>query len=746
MLDLDQVYQFAPGLVVERVGDDRLVFLSHRGQEALPPGRNLVEVSRLLDGRRSALEVTSAVRGVSDTAALEALHLLEEHGYLVVASSSASSDAAAFWHAMGAPVLEALQNLSSASVRIHALGTGVGPTALEELRRSLQGVGLRTASEEAKSDVDLWIVDDYLRPELEAANRRQLETRTTWCLVEATSSALMIGPVFTPGGTGPCYACLAHRLRGNRPIQEHLRRLRRQPGPLAQVPAVLPTTQSVALGIASIALAQAIANPCSGHALKQNVLSLDLRTLLARHHFVMRRPQCSSCGDPDMMRGQANMPVKLGPILKQEPHEGGYRQRDAGDTFDRFRRLVDPLTGAIAFLEPKPGRPSPLHAVYVSGYFVLPREGNPLDDNKRMCAGKGRSAEQAKASALCEALERRSGLYEGDEACVRGTLDELGGAALTPELLQGFSDRQYSQRVRLNAAAHSRGQWVPERLLGNTAIDWTPAWSLASQKKHLVPFSYCFAEAPPETGTAYCRASGNGVAAGTCLEEAVLQGLLELVERDAIAVWWYNRICRPAVDLSKVRDPYVDSLVAEYRGRGIEVWVLDLTHDLGIPVCAAVGRQEQSGHEVFAAGFGCHLRPELAIQRALTELNQTASGTHPVTGKPFLDTDGVDDRRYLFPFGEERVDPDVRSPYDGVHLQADIEECLRRLGAAELEAFVVNKTRPDLELSVAQVIVPGLRHFWPRFAPGRLYDVPVRLGWRSTALGEASLNPAPLLL
>jgi oxazoline/thiazoline synthase len=29
---------------------------------------------------------------------------------------------------------------------------------------------------------------------------------------------------------------------------------------------------------------------------------------------------------------------------------------------------------------------------------------------------------------------------------------------------------------------------------------------------------------------------------------------------------------------------------------------------------------------------------------------------------------------------------------------------------------------------VVKVVVPGLRSFWARFAPGRLYDVPVRLG------------------
>jgi ribosomal protein S12 methylthiotransferase accessory factor len=42
---------------------------------------------------------------------------------------------------------------------------------------------------------------------------------------------------------------------------------------------------------------------------------------------------------------------------------------------------------------------------------------------------------------------------------------------------------------------------------------------------------------------------------------------------------------------------------------------------------------------------------------------------------------------------------------------------------------------------VARVVVPGLRHFWRRLAPGRLYDVPVELGWLATPLTEDQLNP-----
>ena len=74
----------------------------------------------------------------------------------------------------------------------------------------------------------------------------------------------------------------------------------------------------------------------------------------------------------------------------------------------------------------------------------------------------------------------------------------------------------------------------------------------------------------------------------------------------------------------------------------------------------------------------------------------------------------------------------------------DIEygrELVERKG---LEVLVLDQTRPDIGMPVARVIVPGLRHFWRRFAPGRLYDVPVEMGWAEGPLAEADLNPVTI--
>jgi ribosomal protein S12 methylthiotransferase accessory factor len=79
-------------------------------------------------------------------------------------------------------------------------------------------------------------------------------------------------------------------------------------------------------------------------------------------------------------------------------------------------------------------------------------------------------------------------------------------------------------------------------------------------------------------------------------------------------------------------------------------------------------------------------------------------------------------------------------------LTEEVRACQARVERAGLEMLVLDQTRPEIGLPVAKVIVPGLRHFWARFAPGRLYDVPVRLGWLDRPLAEEELNPIPMFL
>jgi ribosomal protein S12 methylthiotransferase accessory factor len=95
----------------------------------------------------------------------------------------------------------------------------------------------------------------------------------------------------------------------------------------------------------------------------------------------------------------------------------------------------------------------------------------------------------------------------------------------------------------------------------------------------------------------------------------------------------------------------------------------------------------------------------------------------------------------LTPNGNPAVRPDFGSKFGRLDRREQVMACVEIAKRAGLDFLVLDQTRPDIEVPVARVIVPGLRHFYRRFGPGRLYDIPVKLGWLERPLSETELNP-----
>ena len=235
---------------------------------------------------------------------------------------------------------------------------------------------------------------------------------------------------------------------------------------------------------------------------------------------------------------------------------------------------------------------------------------------------------------------------------------------------------------------------------------------------------------------------------------------MELVERDSVALWWYNRIERPKVDLDSFEQPYFQSLKEYYRSLNRELWVLDLTSDLQIPAFVALSRRRDSLVEDIIYGFGAHFEPQLGIMRALTELTQILPAVISVnedgsTQYCYSDSLAIDwwqqatlqNQPYLIK--SDRLRTKTAKDYPQLatdDLREDINKCVEIAQKNGLETLVLDQTRPDIGLNVVKVVVPGLRHFWKRWGKGRLYDVPVQLGQLTEPWQEEELNPFPIFL
>ncbi|HEV2716355.1 MAG TPA: YcaO-like family protein, partial [Terriglobales bacterium] len=241
-------------------------------------------------------------------------------------------------------------------------------------------------------------------------------------------------------------------------------------------------------------------------------------------------------------------------------------------------------------------------------------------------------------------------------------------------------------------------------------------------------------------------ADSNGCAAGNTLEEAIVQGFLELVERDAYAIWWYNCLQRAEVDLSNVDDSYIRDLQTQLAETGRRLWVLDVTSDLGIPSFIAISHWVKNSHENIEFGSGAHFDSRIALLRALTEVNQFLSiglmGGRPGE-KSSLDGSTplrLRDHTFLTPNDAPPLQLEYGAKFARLAPSEQVSGCVRLAKREGMDFLVLNQTRPDIGVPVVRVIVPGLRHFYRRFAPGRLYDVPVKLGFRERPLSETELN------
>jgi ribosomal protein S12 methylthiotransferase accessory factor len=739
--------RFRPHFHVELMPGDGVLLLSD-AKHSLLRGRLYELIAPFLDGRTSDDVCEQLRANVSPAEVYYALMQLERKGYVCEDEEGLPSGQSALWSSQQVVPQTAARRLAERTIVVQAFG--VDTVLFVELLRSLH---LRVATD---GPPDVVLTDIPLRRELEDCNAAALRDGRPWLLVKPAGRQVWVGPLFQPGKTG-CWECLAQRLRANSPVAAFLHRRNGHAGTIVQDRAVTPATLSAVWGLAANAVASWIVRGELPE-LDGKLQTLDLPTWRLQAHTLSWLPFCPACGAKEE---RPFRPPTLTSRKKTFTSDGGHRVLSPEETLTRHGHHVSPILGAVPMLEPAGKAGEGILHVYVAGTnSSRPSRslGELRADFRTMNSGKGTSDVQARASALCEGLERYSGVFRGDEPRRRARLADLGDTAIHPSDCLLFSERQYRDRNARNADC-SRFSFVPVPFDPEAEIEWSPVWSLTRRQVRYLPTPFCYYDYPQADERTYCVACSNGCAAGNTLEEAIVQGFLELVERDAVALWWYNRLRRPGVDLDSFREPYLDRLRSFLQEHGREFWVVDLTSDLGIPVFASITRRTVGPQEQIMPGFGAHLDPKVALLRAVTEMNQMLSSPllglhdHDADKEPmdpetahWLKTATTADQPYLLAAEEP---PRTAASYPQAwsdDVADDVLACQAIVDRAGMEMLVLDQTRPEVGLPVAKVIVPGLRHFWARLAPGRLYDVPVKLGWLPQPLAEDELNPIPMFL
>ncbi|MDU9050516.1 MAG: YcaO-like family protein [Candidatus Electrothrix sp. Rat3] len=336
--------------------------------------------------------------------------------------------------------------------------------------------------------------------------------------------------------------------------------------------------------------------------------------------------------------------------------------------------------------------------------------------------GKGSTPEQSRASACMELAERFSffSFLKNPENFIIGdypTMEEAGYPVLpVSALLHSVHDEERSPEDL-------------EQLLTGLPLRWTWARNITKDEDVLVPFSWF-----------YAINEFNGPCAGNTIEEAVLQGISEVVERHVCAVVALKKIRTPTIDPSSVIDPVARTLIEKFRHNGITVQLNDFSLDTGIPTVAALAWDPTTFPEKSELVYTAGTTPgaDKALIRALTEVAQLAgdfeSGSNYVASglpKP-LSLDEVD---YLFT-PEQTLSIDQLPQIESDDMLEELHNCLEALRAINMEVLMVNTIHPDLQIPAAYTIIPGA-HFRERAASG---DAPLF----AAKLAADLLEPAEL--
>ncbi len=491
------------------------------------------------------------------------------------------------------------------------------------------------------------------------------------------------------------------------------------------------------------------------------VLRLNLEDLRVQRHAFLPDSHCPTCGQRHIDNASDAQVV----LHSRRKPKGSLRLRNLKHEKEQLlERYVDSHLGLVTRLVKHTGN---LYS-NASAPTLYPHNSEPDRG-----FGRGVDFQSSQLSALMEALERYGGMRPNSKRTnVRGSYRALADDAIDPTTLGLHDEAQYDLP-----------KFGFQKYSAQAQIDWVWGYSFLKRQPVLIPEGIAYYGLPLEiAGFAY--ECSNGCAIGGSLEEAILYGLLEVVERDAFLIAWYGRLELPEIDLASVRDPMLRLQLERLEHQsGFQVRAFDATVENGVPTVwlMAVAPEVRDNEPSLLCAAGSHLSFERAIANALGELAPNAGffrehfQKHLEHVKKMVqDTTlcrKLEDHQLLY------AHPDMRSRLnflldrkhkhslasrEAAHqphplledLRDDLEHVLQRFSRDGLEVIVVDQTAPEhreLGFHCVKVIVPGLipmtfGHQYRRVQHlPRLLEIPHRLGYRSQPLqlGDLQTEPHP---
>ncbi|WP_432189606.1 TOMM precursor leader peptide-binding protein [Streptomyces sp. Tue6028] len=426
--------------------------------------------------------------------------------------------------------------------------------------------------------------------------------------VHLTAQAVLLGPWGGSLGAGPaCGTCLAMRRQRLRTRTE---REALETGVETTAAGRWPVLPDHAVD-AVWSLHRLIASGAARHASQgadaalPQVTELDLESLRVRTFPLVPEPMCPHCRPftEEATRRAAVESALTAPVSRTKPRPDTYRLSGPADYPLPVKGLANPVCGVLGggtWIDVTSPTTAPVAgSVFMRGYAGL---------TDVTWSGQANSFARSRDLAFLEGLERYAGTHRRHRApVVTASFDELGDRALDPRDCGLYAPRTYAEDPMV-------APFDPAR-----PIPWVTGWSLRDERPVLVPARLVYYSAGTREDNFVFECS-NGCATGGSPEEAVLFGLMELVERDAFLLGWYGGLTLPEIDLDSVRAPQVRAMVARAALQGYDVHVFDNRVDLPLPVVTGLAVRRDDGPGTLAFAAGASFDPETAVESAISEI------------------------------------------------------------------------------------------------------------------------------
>ena len=326
-------------------------------------------------------------------------------------------------------------------------------------------------------------------------------------------------------------------------------------------------------------------------------------------------------------------------------------------------------------------------------------------------AGKGATTEQAKASAMMEGFERYSAERQ-DIDNERTFVDTYNN------IKDGTSDVKKVLDPRDLLLPKNYGNENVE----NSRLEWIESEDIISEETVLVPSNAVFHPYVPTrevtpSPIAIFKGNTNGLASGNIIEESVLHGIFEVVERDAWSIFELTKRNKKEINQENIDNEIINELLDKFHSQGIDIKLMDITADLKITTIAASADDTVlKDPALLTLGVGTHLNPEVAVIRALTEVAQSRAtqihGTREDTIRAdFMRKSGYEHmkrmNRHYFMKEDETINlsdiEDKSSHSIKRDIETSIEECQK---AGFNQILYTDLTRAEIGINVARVIIP----------------------------------------